>query len=252
MNDRTALLEMILANPTDDTLRLVLADLLCESVDTEDQARGRFLWAGVTASRFRDVGVIDDPIYSTAQWEIATIASAGYPARWLTDLGIGTPPLRDRTWGWDCKHDRVTVRVENASGAFTRGMFSSLNIKLAEWSQLATDVINRVPLEGVTISDVPGLSFAIVQERTGWTLSARLKVPSQRIPLTGGGPIPASYSPRPMLIETDADWTVEEHFPSRLALITEVQAISESLVRDLREVAGTRWPRPPISRKSHS
>ena len=252
MNDQSALLEMVLANPSDDTTRLVLADLLRESEDAEDQARGRFLWAGVTAARFRGVELIEDPIYYSAQQEMWVIASAGHPVRWLGKLGIGSEPLREGTWGWDSVHDRVTVRVDHASAVFTRGMLATVNLMLTEWYQVAALVLTGAPLETVAISDVPGLSFTFSQRRTGWTLSARLKVPSHRFPLSGGGPIPTSYSPSPVLVESDADWTVEENFSSRPALLGEARSVSESLVRDLREVAGTRWPRPPVSRQSHS
>ena len=39
----------ILDSPADDTARLVPADLFRESDDADAVARGRFLWAGVTA-----------------------------------------------------------------------------------------------------------------------------------------------------------------------------------------------------------
>jgi hypothetical protein len=37
--------------------------------------------------------VIDDPLYYAAQKEIAAVASAGFPARWVANLGIGPQPL---------------------------------------------------------------------------------------------------------------------------------------------------------------
>ena len=61
VTDRETLLAAILDDPSDDTTRLVLADMLRESDDPDAVARGRFLWAGVTASQFCGHDVIDDP-----------------------------------------------------------------------------------------------------------------------------------------------------------------------------------------------
>jgi uncharacterized protein (TIGR02996 family) len=72
--DHDKLHAAILNDPADDTARLIMADMLRESDDTEAQARGRFLWAGVTASRFRDEELIEDRLYSTATGEIAVVA----------------------------------------------------------------------------------------------------------------------------------------------------------------------------------
>ena len=93
MTNREALLAAVLAGPADDTARLVLADLFRESDEEGERALGQFVWAGVTAARFRDDEVIDDPLYYAAQKEIAAVASAGYPARWLCSLGLGPMPL---------------------------------------------------------------------------------------------------------------------------------------------------------------
>jgi uncharacterized protein (TIGR02996 family) len=64
VSDRDTLHSAILDDPSDDTTRLVLADMLRESDDPDALARGRLLWAGVTASQFRSHDVIDDPAYS--------------------------------------------------------------------------------------------------------------------------------------------------------------------------------------------
>jgi uncharacterized protein (TIGR02996 family) len=215
LNERSAIHELILANPADDTARLVLADLLRESDDASDQARGRFLWAGVTASRFTDVDLIEDPLYYTAQQEIAAVSSAGYPAQWLLDLGVGSSPLEKKDWAWDCIHDRVTVRLAIFSGFFCRGMLSGLSIGLAEWYKLAQHLLGATPLEKIAIYDIPGLSFGIDQHESNWRLTASLKLPDQRIPLVGSGSIPSAMAPSPFLIETDSDWHVDELFPSR-------------------------------------
>jgi uncharacterized protein (TIGR02996 family) len=56
VTDRETLPATILADPSDDTARLVLR----ESEDPDERARGRFLWAGVTASRYRRQDVVED------------------------------------------------------------------------------------------------------------------------------------------------------------------------------------------------
>jgi uncharacterized protein (TIGR02996 family) len=247
LNETTTLLDTVLANPADDTARLVLADLLRESDEAKERARGQFLWAGVTAARYRNDDLIEDRLFYTAHQEIEAVTTAGYPVRWLAELGIGSqPPSGD--WVWDCTHDRVTVRVGVASSVFTRGMLSGLSIELAEWYKVAPGVLAAAPLESIAIVDVPGLTFAIDKRHSEWRLTARLKAPPQRIPFMGG-PIPTSYSPSPFLMETAADWGVEELYPTRAALIAGVTATSVSLVRDLHETAGDRWPGPPHNRK---
>ena len=90
VTNRDTLLATILNDPADDTARLVLADMLRESDDPDLQARGRFLWAGVTAHQFRDCDVIAEPLYYAPQHELAAMASGGYPARW-TPGWLGSP-----------------------------------------------------------------------------------------------------------------------------------------------------------------
>jgi uncharacterized protein (TIGR02996 family) len=249
LNERSALLDLILANPADDTSRLVLADLLRESDDASEIARGRFLWAGVTAARFSNDDLIDDPLYYTAQQEIAAVSSAGYPAGWLADLGIGSKSIEKKDWGWKCDHDRVTVRLGKIYGIFSRGMLSGLSIGLVEWVQLAQSILTETPLQTATIIEVPGLSFEIDQHQSKWRLTARLKLPTQRIPLMGSGALPAAMAPSPFLIESEGDWYVEELFPTRAALVEGISNVSTSLVDELCEAAGNRWPRRPRGRR---
>ena len=233
----------MLENPADDTARLVLADLLRESDDPDDRALGRFLWAGVTAARFRGDRVIDDPLYYAAQREIAAVASAGYPARWLCSLGAGPVPA-DRDWGWDSTFDRVTVRVGGVAGVFTRGMLAGLSLPLGDWYAIAPAALASWPLEQGTVTDVPGLAFSIDAADGAWRLSARLRVPGRRVPLVGGGVVPAAVASFASLTDGPGDWRVEEIRPDRAALVAGLTSVSASLVADLRDVAGDRWPSP--------
>jgi uncharacterized protein (TIGR02996 family) len=247
VTDRDALLASVLADPSDDTARLVLADFLRESDDPDEQARGRFLWAGVTASRFRGHDLIDDPFYYAAQREIAAVAGAGRPARWLSALGLGPQPAAPRDWAWDCTLDRVTVRAGTAAGTFARGLLAELSVSFGEWNAVAAAVLDSWPLERVAVADAPGFCFVIDRPGGGWRLTARLKVPGRRIPLAGGL-IPTAVSPLATLALTPADWWAEELFPERAALVGEIRPACARLADDLRGAAGDRWPSPPRRR----
>ncbi|MBA4190221.1 MAG: hypothetical protein C0467_19725 [Planctomycetaceae bacterium] len=247
MTDRESLLASVLADPADDTTRLVLADFFREADDPETRARGQFLWGGVTAGSFREDELIEDRLYYTAQAEIAAVASAGFPAEWLAAIGIGPNPLSKRDWVWDCTRDRVTVRIGTVVGVYLRGMLSELSLALDEWYQVATAAMESWPIERVAITSVPGVSFHIAKVEVGWCLSARLKLPDRRVPLTGSI-VPAGVSPAPTLVTGPADWRVEEFFADRTALVNAVGSASAILVASLREVAGDRWPTPPRRR----
>ena len=251
VTDRDTLHAAILDDPADDTARLVLADMLRESDDPDAQARGRFLWAGVTASRFRDEEVIDDPLYYTATGEIAAVASSGLPARWLADLGISPRPLTPGDWLWDSAHDRVSVCVGGTVGAFARGMLAELSLTLADWYSLAAVALANWPVERVVLTDVPGLDFAVEPPGYpggGWRLAARLSVPRRNVPVAGPHVAPSAVSPLPLLVEERAEWRAEEPFPDRAALVAGVIGASVLLTGDLGEVAGDRWPPPPRKR----
>jgi uncharacterized protein (TIGR02996 family) len=158
LDERAALFAAVLAQPADDTARVVLADWLEEHGEGDF---GRFLRAGVAASRYRGAEYIDDPSYYAALREIAAVATTGEPARWLSALGVGPSPLTGGDWAWDSAGDRVTVRVGGTSGVFTRGLLSELVVPLADWYEVAPRALAAWPLEGATITDVPGLTFIV-------------------------------------------------------------------------------------------
>lgn len=247
MTDRDSLLAGILAEPADDTIRLVFADLLRESDDIADQALGRFVWAGVIAAQFRKHENIDDPIYYSAHCEIEDVAIEGHPYRWLAELGIGSVPIRHAEWLWDCTLDRVTVRCGEKVGIFTRGLLAELTVTWDEWLAITPTVFSAWPLELVNVVDRPGLSFTIGRTSSSWRCIARLKVPQRRVPL-GGGVLPNAYAPIPFLTEERAEWRIEELFADRQAMVETIGSASGRLVAELREVAGDRWPQPPRRR----
>ncbi len=172
MNDRAALL----GNPADDTARLVLADWLEEH---GEELFGRFVRAGVVASRFPSGGLIDDPTYYATLAVIASVAASGEPARWVAALGLGPTPLTQSDWGWDNTGDRVTVRVGASRGVFVRGVLTELELTLGEWYAVASAALAVWPVELVRVSDVPGLTFTVGPILTGWGLTGRVKAPQR-------------------------------------------------------------------------
>jgi uncharacterized protein (TIGR02996 family) len=247
VTDRDFLLARVLGEPADDTIRFVLADLLRESGDIADRALGRFLWAGITAAQFRQHETIDDPIYYSAHSEIEAIAVEGHPYRWLAKLGIGSTPIPNTEWLWDCTLDRVTVRCGKQVGVFTRGLLAEVTVASGEWLAIAPAALSTWPLELVNVADIPGLSFAIGRTGSGWRCIGRLTVPRRRVPL-GGGVIPSAYAPIPFLTEERAAWLVEEGFPDRQVMVATIGPTSARLAAELREVAGDRWPQLPRQR----
>jgi len=243
VTDRHTLLAGVLAEPADDTIRLVLADLLRESDDIADQALGRFLWAGVTAAQFRHHDNIDDPIYYTAHAEIEAVAVEGHLYRWLSALGAGSISPRSDLWLWDCMLDRVTVRGGELVGVFTRGLLAELTLEWEEWLTIAPVVLSAWPLEVVNVADRPGLSLAIVQSDPGWQVTGGLEVPRRRGRMTGSV-IPSADAPIPFLTGERTEWRVEELFADRESMVAAIGSVSARLAADLREVAGDRWPQP--------
>ena len=247
MSDPSHLRAACLADPADDTARLVLADLLRESDDPDRQAKGRFLWAGVTAAGFRDADLIDDPLYYTAQAELGAVAASGAPARWLGLLGVGHDPLTRSDWAGDATHDRVTVRIGDTLGTYARGMLGELPATLEQWVAMARPALASWPVERVAVTDAPGLTFAVMRIGDRWRLEARLRLGGRRVPLYRHV-VPSAVSNAPVLADGPAEWWVEERFADRAALVAGVVDASRVLVADLRQIAGDRWPDPPRKR----
>lgn len=247
MDDRAALFANVLSDPGDDTARLVLADWLDEH---GEGTLARFLRAGLVAARFRDEPLIDDPAYFFALADLAEVTTAGAPAAWLADLGIGPVPLTTGDWVWDNTSDQVTVRVGAVSGVFARGLLAELMAPLSDWYALAPRAFAKWPLESGTVTDVPGLRIGIgppAAGRAGWLLSATLTLTLtltrrrrqallQYQQATG---VPFPVPPQ---------WGAEREFPTRGALAERLAPASAELVDELRGAAGTLWPAPPRPR----
>jgi uncharacterized protein (TIGR02996 family) len=248
VTDATALWPACPDQPADDTARLVLADLLREFDDPDEQARGRFLWAGVTAAGFRGANLIDAPHYYAAQCELAAVATAGHPAHWLAALGVGPDPLTRTDWVWDATHDRVTVRIGDTLGTYARGTLTEFTVTLDQWLALARPALAAWPVERVAVADAPGLTFAVERLAEGWRLEPRLRLGGRRVPLSRHV-VPSAVSDAPVLADGPAEWWVEERFPDRAALVEGVVPSSRMLVADLRQIAGDRRPSPPRKRR---
>jgi uncharacterized protein (TIGR02996 family) len=179
MADRESLLFAALDRPDDDTARLVLADFLREQPDEADVALGRFVWAGVTASRYRSATAVADGDLDAALGELSSVCTEGWPARWFAALGLGPSPLTRNDWGCESIDDRVTVQIGPTTGEFERGMLAGLTATLAGWYDAAERALAAWPVERVTVSDVPGRAFWVSPpggDRPGWCLSVALTV----------------------------------------------------------------------------
>jgi uncharacterized protein (TIGR02996 family) len=180
VDDRTALLNCVLNAPADDAARLVLADWL-EEHNEEDF--GRFLRAGVLASQYRSIELLDDQNYYELLRTISDLTLAGAPARWLSELGVGPTPLTSKDWVWDHACDRVVVLVGQVCGTFTRGILSELALPLDGCCELAAPALALRPLERVIVTDVRGLSLwvdAPDADHPEWRLTAGLTVQPRR------------------------------------------------------------------------
>lgn len=244
MTDRDALLAAIQLRPAEDVPRGAFAD--CIQEDEPDLAD--FIRAGVVASRYRDADVIDAQEYYDAQRVIHRLCEGGCPARWVSGLGIGPAPLTTGGWMWDCTVDRVTVRIGNALGTFTRGMLTELTVTLGEWADAAGRAMAGWPLERVTVSESPGLRFEVSPPfplRPGWFVAGVLHVPQRRVRLVGGPVLDPGLAPYPMLVDPPEVWTAEAGFPDREGMVAGAAAASLRIADELRELAGDRWPTPP-------
>lgn len=237
MTDRDVLLAAVLNRPDDDTPRLMFADWLGEQSDAGDQALGRFVWAGVTAAKYRAEELIEAVEFYTALRELTAVAAAGHPARWLAALGLGPSPQAGRNWGWDNTADRVTVRVGAANGVFERGMLTRLRAGFDAWFYSARAVLGRWPLAWVDVTDVPGLGFRIGPASIGWRLTAVLRVPARRFRLTGG-PLAAALAPGPVLVEPSQEWTAGSEYATREELVSVTPETARRLADELLEQAG--------------
>jgi uncharacterized protein (TIGR02996 family) len=246
VTERDALLGNVLDQPADDTARLVLADWL----DEHDEADfGHFLRAGVVAARYRGEELIDDADYYAALGRIAEVARTGSPAQRVAGLGLGRETLAPRDWAWDSAADRVTFRVGQSAGVFTRGMLSELEVTLGEWYAVAAKALSAWPLERVRASDVPGLSFEIRRVSNGWGLTGRVRLLRRNVPLTGHA-VPAAIAPGAVLTDPATEWAADQFFADRAALIAGIARESAAIVEDLKDAAGDRWPRPRQRRRT--
>jgi uncharacterized protein (TIGR02996 family) len=218
LNSHSALLSLIFENPADDTARLVLADLLRESDDPEEQARGRFLWAAVTTARYTTTGAIVDDVYRIALKEVNSIIEEGYPARWLSRLGIGPRPLIRQDWRLQRKQDRYRICIGTYEGVFIRGMLSELTVPYGEWYELGEAALAQWPLERIFITDVPGLIFSIRKTGDEWELEAGLDLGERGVQATGEDP---------------GLWIIRESYPDRESLTLWLAEESESLEQRL-------------------
>lgn len=214
VTDHSALLPMVLANPADDTARLVLADALRESESEKERALGRFIWGGVTVASFRDKASETDPLYRLALAEMHDISEQGYSTQWIAKLGLGPFPHTKNDWTCRIERDEVKIRYGSYVGIFTRGMLSGLTLSLGEWYGLSAKAFSLWPLEKIEIIDVPGLFFTIEKVSDGWELACGVELEDSEI----------------ADLEPDANfWSTSNHFDDRESLLRLVASDSKTL-----------------------
>lgn len=242
--NRASLLTAIFENPEDDTPRLVLADFLRESENRDEHTYGQFLWACVTVAYFRGQVAIDDPLYRSAMQEMLSVASQGYPALWMSSLGLGPAPLTINDWTWDNDFGRATVRIGAVTGVFTRGMLSELSVTLGDWYSVGAAALAKWPLQLATINDIPGLSFSIEPVTGEWVLTARLQLRGWQVRQRGR----EAVFPYAVTVDGPESWQAKRTIPNRELLMTGLAATCAQLVHELGVVAGDRWPSAPRRR----
>lgn len=226
MTDAATFLAAILADPGDDLVRLVFADWLREQPDPGRVAAGRFLWAGVTAARYRGApGPIEDDDYWLAVREMGEVERRAVPDA-LRAAGLRV----DDGWVSEAVADRVTVRYRDGQRAvFERGLVAGLRVGLGEWVAVADPVLARCPLGWVEVADVPGLTvrYEPGSDPGRWSCTVRL-APTGR---------PAPWGPaQSPVVERRAE------YPDRAALVARSRADAWGMVYDVRREARGRWP----------
>ena len=243
--DRAALLDNVLTDPADDTARLVLADWLEEH---DEAPFGRFVRAGVVASRFRGAELIDDPDYYAAARVISDIATAGRPSVWLSAAGAAGPsPLAFRGLGLGqrrrpgdgahrCLRRHVLPRPPGRIGGDARGVVRTDGARARRLAdRVGSCVLGRARLVPLNWS---GFLTA------GWRITGRVRMPRRNVPLSGGEVAFANASGA-VLSQSSSEWAADQFFADRTALVAgAARGSAPRLVDDLKDAAGDRWPRP--------
>lgn len=257
MTDRESFLAACLANPADDTTRLVYADFLREA----ESPLGRFLWAGVTLAKFRGQ-VVEDGMFFDAQKELNDTAPTVLASQLKSLFG----------WEWetlvwdqcDTMADHLTVALlaqgqpggyrlhagqagrtargqNNSAVIYERGMLTGLRLLLADWREVAAKVLAVCPLERVDILDVPGLTLRVCGPEGGWRLTGELRAPRRARPTGGITVLQAEFEPaRTWAIDIPA-----QPFRFREQFVTAAVSSSDSACAILHARSGDRWPGPP-------
>ena len=200
MSDRAGFLTAILAEPTDDTARLVYADWLREQPGAFDQRHGRFMWAGLTLARFRGQEVVEDGMFFDAIRDQNDTAPDVLAAQLRRLLGWDRLTTE---WAWDNDTDapdRIHVvalppKTEGESRAarqerrrnpvppptvtYERGCLAALRVTAAQWQASAPEILRSCPLERVELLEVPGLTLRIVNW-DGWRIQGEFRPPHLR------------------------------------------------------------------------
>jgi len=259
MTDRATLLAHCLAQPADDTARLVYADHLRESDTPAVRQLGRFVWAGVTLSRFRGTEPVTDGMFFDAARDLEETGPRALAAQLKAVLGWEWERV---AWDQDAyKPDRLTAahmpdwvggksllprHTVGPRAVYERGMLCGLRLTFAEWRRVGAAVLAVCPLERIEVLDVPGLVLTIAgPDAPGWRLAGDLELPSRNAALVAGVAGRPTQPTRLTAISPTAaerpDGLSREELCGDARLLP---ALSLSVALDLQRRAGDRWPGP--------
>lgn len=240
--DRATFLAHCLDQPADDITRLAYADFLREQDNPATAAIGRFIWAGVTLSRFRGTEPFTDGEPFQASAELAETAVGVLGGQLKALLGWEWEHM---TWDTDpAAPDRITVtvlpksirnhkrkRAANCPAAiYERGMLHTLRLSLGYFRDVADGVLASCPLNRFEALDVPGMSLAVAGPEDGWRLIGWLDLPAIR-----------PHSAVRHVASEPLDGTPGL---SRENLAGQIETLTVIVVDQLRYLAGSGWPGP--------
>jgi uncharacterized protein (TIGR02996 family) len=167
------LFEALVAEPAENSVRLVLADWLDERTASD---HGRFIRASVHAA------TLTGPARAAALRDLHDLCNAALVRRFAA-IGFGPVQITHLEDHIQFDGPNVTVRIGPSSGTYSRGLLARLNLPLNKWVAVARTVLETNPLEAVTLANVPGVSFEFDPPAgpRGWVLRARRTTPAGEV-----------------------------------------------------------------------
>lgn len=148
MNDQDALLANIIANPDDDTVRLIYADAIQERGELE---RAEFIRLAVRHPAYEFVALTKDDPFPLLGIE------PGEPVVW--PAGSDSTPA---TWGWADNEDfgpHIKHFSRRLDYAVDRGFVRAVRGTAADWLTHGKVIRSQHPVKAVTLTTVPEVDY---------------------------------------------------------------------------------------------